>query len=222
MKGYLKLCLELVIHSLDCRNVTFCNWNTKFMLFMFHLFPYSFQLPRTTRTHNSILYPGATQRFSILCWLQRNKSYSRGWISVSLQLKIKKGSIDLKKLCLCTASLVLSMRLAVHKQSFLNLLLRQNGRHLTKVYWGILWLWRGGEGEGGQEARIKKGSIDLKKLCLCTASLVLSMRLAVHKQSFLNLLLRQNGRHLTKVYWGILWLWRGGEGEGGQEACTEH
>ena len=33
MKGYLKLCLELVIHSLDCRNVTFCNWNTKFMLF---------------------------------------------------------------------------------------------------------------------------------------------------------------------------------------------
>ena len=155
MKGYLKLCLELVIHSLDCRNVTFCNWNTKFMLFMFHLFPYSFQLPRTTRTHNSILYPGATQRFSILCWLQRNKSYSRGWISVSLQLKIKKGSIDLKKLCLCTASLVLSMRLAVHKQSFLNLLLRQNGRHLTKVYWGILWLWRGGEGEGGQEACTK-------------------------------------------------------------------
>ena len=54
------------------------------------------------------------------------------------------------------------------------------------------------------------------------ASLVLSTRLAVHKQSFLNLLLRPNGRHLTKVYWGILWLWRGGEGEGGQEACTEH
>ena len=26
---------------------------------------------------------------------ERNKSYSRGWISVSLQLKIKKGSTDL-------------------------------------------------------------------------------------------------------------------------------
>ena len=117
---------------------------------MFHLFSYSFQLPRTTRTHNSVLYPGANQRFSILCWWQRNKSYSRGWISVSLRLKIKKGSIDLKKLCLCTASLILYTRLAVHKQSFLNLLLRQNGHHLTKVYWGILWLWRGGEGEGGK------------------------------------------------------------------------
>ena len=46
------------------------------------------------------------------------------------------------------ASLVLSTRLAVHKQSFLNLLLRQNGCHLTKVYRGILWLWKGGEGEG--------------------------------------------------------------------------
>ena len=159
MKGYLKLCLELVIHSLDCRNdlLGFANyWNTKFyVIYVFHLFSYSFQLPRTTRTHNSVLYPEANQRFSILCWWQRNKSYSRGWISVSLQLKIKKGSIDLKKLCLCTACLVLSMRLAVHKQSFLNLLLRQNGRHLTKVYWGILWLWRGGEGEGGQEACTK-------------------------------------------------------------------
>ena len=110
---------------------------------MFHLFSYSFQLPRTTRTHNSVLYPGANQRFSTLCRWQRNKSYSRGWISVSLQLKIKKGSIDLchtvaillrrfKKLCLCTGSLVPSTRLAIHKQSFLNLL-RQNGRHVTKV-----------------------------------------------------------------------------------------
>ena len=54
------------------------------------------------------------------------------------------------------------------------------------------------------------------------ASLVLPTRLAVHKQSFLNLLLGQNGRHLTKVYRGILWLWKGGEGEGGQEACTKH
>ena len=107
MKGYLKLCLALVIHSLDCRNVMFYIWNT---FYVFHLFTLSFQLPRTTRTHNSVLYPGANQRFSILCWWQRNKSYSRGWISVSLQLKIKKGSIDLKKLCLCTASLVLSTR----------------------------------------------------------------------------------------------------------------
>ena len=47
------------------------------------------------------------------------------------------------------ASLVLSMRLAVHKQSFLNLL-RQNGHRMTKVYWGMLWLWRGGAGEGGK------------------------------------------------------------------------
>ena len=39
----------------------------------------------------------------------------------------------------------------------------------------------------------------LKKLCLCMASLVLSTRLAVHKQSFSNLL-RQNGRRMTKVY----------------------
>ena len=50
------------------------------------------------------------------------------------------------------ASLIIYTRLAVHvhEQSFLNLLLRQNGHHLTKVYWGILWLWRGGEGEGGK------------------------------------------------------------------------
>ena len=39
-----------------------------------------------------------------------------------------------------------------------------------------------------------------KKLCLCTASLVLSTRLAVHKQSFLNHL-RQNSRRVTKVCW---------------------
>ena len=123
------------------------NWNTKFICFIFPLF--SFQLPRTTRKHNSVLYPGANQIFSILCWGQRNKSYSRGWISVSLLLKIKKGSIDLKNLCLCTASLVLSTRLAVHKQSFLNLL-RQNGRRVTKVSWGILLLWRGGCGGGGR------------------------------------------------------------------------
>ena len=38
-----------------------------------------------------------------------------------------------------------------------------------------------------------------KKLCLCTPSLVLSTRLAVHIQSFLNLL-RQNGRRVTKAY----------------------
>ena len=37
-----------------------------------------------------------------------------------------------------------------------------------------------------------------KKLCLCMADLNLSMMLAVHKQSFLNLL-RQNGRRMTKV-----------------------
>ena len=47
---------------------------------------------------------------------------------------------------------------------------------------------------------------DLKSLCM--ASLVLSMRLAMHikkKQSFLNLL-RQNGRRVTKVYsWSFLW-----------------
>ena len=112
MEGYLKLCLELVICSLDCRNVAFLILLKYkiYVIYVFHLFSYSFQLPRTTRTHNSVLYPGANQRFSILCWWQRNKSYSRGWISVSLQLKIKKGSIDLKKLCLCTASLVLSTR----------------------------------------------------------------------------------------------------------------
>ena len=151
MKGYLKLCLELVIHSLDLWECYFLKLKYKiYVIYVFHLFSYSFQLPRTTRTHNSVLYPGANQRFNILCWWQRNKSYSRGWIRVSLQLKIKNGSIDLKKLCLCTASLVLSTRLAVHKQSFLNLLLRQNGHHLKKVYWGILWLWRGGEGEGGK------------------------------------------------------------------------
>ena len=39
-----------------------------------------------------------------------------------------------------------------------------------------------------------------KKLCLCTASLVLSTRLTMHKQSFLNLL-RQSGCPVTKVYW---------------------
>ena len=39
MKGYLKLCLELVISSLDCRNVTFYNGKyTKFMLFMCFVF----------------------------------------------------------------------------------------------------------------------------------------------------------------------------------------
>ena len=38
-----------------------------------------------------------------------------------------------------------------------------------------------------------------QKLCFCTASLVERTRLAVHKQSFLNLL-RQNGRRVTKVY----------------------
>ena len=38
-----------------------------------------------------------------------------------------------------------------------------------------------------------------KKLCLCTASLVLSTRLIVHKQSSLNLL-RQNGHRVTKIY----------------------
>ena len=119
-------------------------WNTKFyVIYVFHLFSHSFQLPRTTRTHNSVLYPGANQRFSILCWWQRNKSYSRGWISVSLQLKIKKGSINLKKLCLCTASLVLSTRLAVHKQSFLKLLLRQRQRSIEAFY-GC-----GGVGKGG-------------------------------------------------------------------------
>ena len=142
---------------------------------MFHLFSYSFQLPRTTRTHNSVLYPGANQRFSILCRWQRNKSYSRGWISVSLQLKIKKGSIDLKKLCLCTASLIIYTRLAVHvhKQSFLNLLLRQNGHHLTKVYWGILWLWRGGEREGGKRlvpnTRLQK-SLYFFRIQVCVSS----------------------------------------------------
>ena len=44
------------------------------------------------------------------------------------------------------------------------------------------------------------GDLD-KKLCLCTTSLVLSTRTAVHKKSFFNLL-RQNSRHLTKVYSG--------------------
>ena len=39
----------------------------------------------------------------------------------------------------------------------------------------------------------------IKMLCLCTASLVKRTRLAVPKQSFLNLL-RQNGRRVTKVY----------------------
>ena len=39
-----------------------------------------------------------------------------------------------------------------------------------------------------------------EKFCLCTASLVLSTRLAVPKQSFSNLL-RQNGHRVTKVYW---------------------
>ena len=44
-----------------------------------------------------------------------------------------------------------------------------------------------------------------EELCLCTASLVLSTRLAVHKQTFLNLL-RQNGRRVTKVYYGCICL----------------
>ena len=39
----------------------------------------------------------------------------------------------------------------------------------------------------------------LKKLCICTASLVLTARLTMQKHSFLNLL-GQNGHHLTKVY----------------------
>ena len=38
-----------------------------------------------------------------------------------------------------------------------------------------------------------------KKLCLCPASLIERTRLAGHKQSFFNVL-RQNGRHVTKVY----------------------
>ena len=61
-----------------------------------------------------------------------------------IQVNLRAGPIDLwhvvailsqeiKKLCLWTASFVLSTRLAVHKQSFSNLL-RQNGRHMTKVY----------------------------------------------------------------------------------------
>ena len=40
---------------------------------------------------------------------------------------------------------------------------------------------------------------DMKSFFLCMANLVLSTRLSVHKPSFLNLL-RQNGRHMTKVY----------------------
>ena len=40
-----------------------------------------------------------------------------------------------------------------------------------------------------------------KKLCLCTTSLVLSTRTAVHKKSFFNFV-RQNSRHVTKVYSG--------------------
>ena len=43
-----------------------------------------------------------------------------------------------------------------------------------------------------------------KKFCLCTASLVERTRLTEHKQSFLNLL-RQNGCHVTKVYWPKFW-----------------
>ena len=38
-----------------------------------------------------------------------------------------------------------------------------------------------------------------KKLCLCMSSLLDRTRVAVHKQSFLHLL-RQNGRHVSKVY----------------------
>ena len=38
MEGYLKLCLELVICSLDCRNVTFYISDRKFMLFMCFIF----------------------------------------------------------------------------------------------------------------------------------------------------------------------------------------
>ena len=38
-----------------------------------------------------------------------------------------------------------------------------------------------------------------EKLCLCTASLVERTRLAMHKQSFFNLL-GQNGHRVTKVY----------------------
>ena len=52
-----------------------------------------------------------------------------------------------QKLYLCPASLVERTRLAGHKQSFLNLL-RQNGRHVTKVYclcfstfWRCLYLY---------------------------------------------------------------------------------
>ena len=137
MEGYLKLCLELVICSLDCRNVTFfIKLKYKiYVIYVFHLFSYSFQLPRATRTHNSVLYPGANQRFSILCRWQRNKSYSRGWISVSLQLKIKKGGIDH-----CHTAAILSLLS----------LLRQKGCHMTKVYWGVLWLWRGGCGGEGR------------------------------------------------------------------------
>ena len=136
MKGYLKLCLELVIHSLDCRNVAFCNWNTKFMLFKcVSSFLLLFSVTQNYKNTQLSLYPGANQIFSILCRWQRNKSYSGGWISVSLQLKIKKGGIDH-----CHMAAILSLLS----------LLRQKGCHMTKVYWGVLWLWRGGCGGEGR------------------------------------------------------------------------
>ena len=43
-------------------------------------------------------------------------------------------------------------------------------------------------------------SQEIKKLCICTASLVLTERLTVRQQSFFNLP-RQNGRRVTKVFW---------------------
>ena len=59
----------------------------------------------------------------------------------------------------------------------------------------------------GRHSPLSRGghfvSGDQEKFCLCTASLVERTRVAVHKQSFLNLL-RQNGGRVAKVYYDVI------------------
>ena len=149
MKGYLKLCLELVIHSLDCGNVIRFAIKIQNLCYLcvssFHLI---FSVTQNYKKAQLSLHPGANQRFSILRWWQRNKSYSRGWISVSLQLKIKKGSIDLKKLCLCMASLVLSTRTNKCPAQAKWLPLDKSLLRHFMVVEG--WVWGRGEGGGAR------------------------------------------------------------------------
>ena len=63
-------------------------------------------------------------------WLN---SFVRGGSNLQTFLMLRPFCLwTFKKLCLCTANLDLSTRLAVHKKSFLNLL-TQNSRRVTKV-----------------------------------------------------------------------------------------